>query len=350
LRKFIIKTLYYFVLVLLVSGYLLQNVSAQTPNMSRISSQPETPLHSVNSAPTLTARAAIAIDADTGRILYAKNPHQSLPMASTTKIMTVLTLFAIPGTDLNEYTVVTKDDLVGEANMGLVEGQRIRVLFLLYGALMDSANDAATAIAHYAGSKLSGSGDSMAKFVQEMNRQATLMGMEDSKFANPHGLDNPSHYTSAQDLAIAGWYAMKNTVIANVVKLSETTVEGNYFFNISNFIRRYPGANGVKPGETDEAGLCLVASASRFGHNAIVVELNNPNLRTESDLLMDYAFNQILDYEKPGVNRQSLLGYIGLPDAGKLRPYRALVTDFQRNFSEAARYLLALQGLFAKIA
>ena len=340
-------------LVLLVLGFgnSMQDVSAQTPPTTapRPSLTPETPLRNVYVAPTLTARAAIAIDADTGRILYAKNPRQSLPMASTTKIMTVLTLFAIPGTSLSDYTVVTKADLVGEANMGLVEGQRIRVLFLLYGALMDSANDAATAIAHYAGSKLPGSGDSMAKFVQEMNRQAALTGMENSKFANPHGLDNPSHYSSAQDLAIAGWYAMQNPAITNIVKLSEITVEGNYFFNISNFIRRYPGANGVKPGETDEAGLCLVASANRFGHNVIVVELNNPNLRTESDLLMDYAFTQILGSEKPGVSRQPMLGYIGLPEAGKLRPYRALVTDLQSNFSEAARYLLALQGLFAKI-
>lgn len=244
--------------------------------------------------PSLTAQAAIAIDADTGRILFTKNPDLPMPMASTTKIMTALTLLSIPGVNLDDYTVVLDGDLVGEASMGLSAGQRLKVIDLLYGALMDSANDAAMALARYGGSKLGGLYGPVDNFVIEMNREAARLGLKNSRFQNPHGLDTYLHYSSARDLAIMGWYALQNPTIASIVKLSTANLDGFQFYNISNFIRRYPGATGIKPGETDAAGLCLVASANHSGHNAIVVLLNSPGLRTESDQLMDYAFSQIL--------------------------------------------------------
>ncbi len=251
------------------------------------------PLAAPARPPALTARAALAIDADTGRILYSKNATLSLPMASTTKIMTALTLFAIPGVRLDDYTTVSEGDLVGEATMGLYAGQRLKVIDLLYGALLDSANDAATALARYGGSKLGGGAGPVTTFIREMNKTASRLGLKDSSFQNPHGLDEYNHYTSAQDLAVLGWYALQNPTIASIIRQSTATLDGFQFYNISNFIRRYPGATGIKPGETDNAGLCLVASANRFGHNALIVLLNSPGMRTESDALMDYAFEQI---------------------------------------------------------
>ena len=280
------------------------------------------------SAPTLSAKSAIAVDAGTGRVIFAKDPDIRLPMASTTKIMTALTMFTIAKANLNDFTVVVKEDLVGEASLGLEEGQKIKVIDLLYGMLLNSANDCAVAFARYGGSKLSGEGDPVQKYVAEMNRYAEKLGLKNTRFSNPHGLDQPDHFSSARDLAIAGWYALQNPTIASIVKQSTAKLDGYQFFNISNFIRRYPGANGIKPGETDEAGLCLVASAKRnSGQTAIIVLLNSPGLKTESDQLMDYAFSQITYFSqqkndassgKPGV---STLGFIGYPYENILLPF-----------------------------
>src|SRR5689334_5719974 len=136
------------------------------------------PYLAATNAPALTAQAAIAIDADTGRILFTKNPDLPMPMASTTKIMTALTLLSIPGVNLDDYTVVLDGDLVGEASMGLSAGQRLKVIDLLYGALMDSANDAAMALARYGGSKMGGLYGPVDNFVIEMNREATRLGLK----------------------------------------------------------------------------------------------------------------------------------------------------------------------------
>lgn len=256
------------------------------------------PLRTFNGPPTLSATAALAIDADTGQILYAKNPYEHLPQASTTKILTALTLFTIPGFNLNDYTTVVQDDLVGEANMGLYAGLRLKVVDLLYGLMLDSANDAAMSLARYGGEKLAGYGDPVDKFVGAMNQEAASLGLENTYFQNPHGLDTPDHYSSASDLAIAGWYALQNPTLASIVKQSNAQLDGYQFYNINNFIRRYPGATGVKPGQTDDAGLCLVASATREGHNAIIVLLNSPQMVTESSIFMDYAFSQIINQEQ----------------------------------------------------
>jgi D-alanyl-D-alanine carboxypeptidase len=243
-------------------------------------------------------------------------------MASTTKIMTALTLLAIPGVNLNDYTTVDQADLVGEASMGLYAGETLRIVDLLYGLLLDSGNDAAMTLARYGGSKLAGfnytnNNDPIAIFVAAMNQHATQLGLWNTNFKNPHGLDTNGHYTSAQDLAVAGWYALHNPTIASIVRQNHISLDNFSFENISNFIRRYPGATGIKPGQTDAAGLCLVASATRFGHTAIVVLLNSPDLGGESDTLMDYAFTRIL-YDS---QTQPILGYIGQPSGhGTLLP------------------------------
>jgi serine-type D-Ala-D-Ala carboxypeptidase (penicillin-binding protein 5/6) len=245
--------------------------------------------------PVLTARAAVALDADTGQILYAKNMYAGLPMASTTKIMTALTLFSIPGISLDDGYTVVHEDRLGEKSMGLWFGQRVKVRQLLYGMLLDSANDAATALARYGGRKLSPTSlDPVDSFVARMNALAANLGARNTHFANPHGLDDPQHYTSAYDLALLGWYALQNPQIAEIVRQNIVNDGGFSFLNESNFIRRYPGATGIKPGETDNAGLCIVASANRFGRKAIIVLLRSPGMRTESDRLMDYAYSEIM--------------------------------------------------------
>ena len=315
--------------------------AAKTPTLSPT---PVPTLPVFKDAPSVSAIAAIAVDADTGKILYLRDPYRQLAEASTTKIVTALTLLAIPDVSINDYAVVEKADLIGEANMDLHTGTRIKVVDLLYGMLLDSANDAAMTLARYGGTHLLGYGDPINKFVTQMNRQAASIGMWHSQFKNPHGLDEPGHYSTAQDLAVAGWYALQNPVISTIVRQNVGTLDGFWFANISNFIRRYPGATGIKPGQTDEAGLCLVASANRFGHNVIVVILDDSRLATESDLLMDYAFSQLILQDRSqqlAVNDgyQSLLpdlGYIGYPtkDSGLLPTTDNLLQGIAHNIIE----------------
>lgn len=275
----------------------------------------------VTKPPTVTAAGAIAVDADTGRILYLKDAHRQLPMASTTKIMTALTLLSTPGIDLNSETTVVQDDLVGEANMNLRNGEHIKLLTLLVGLLTNSANEAGMALARYVGSKVAGPADPVSRFVALMNAKALSLGMYDSHYMNPHGLDEAGHYSSAYDLAISGWYALRYPTITSIIRLDTYNYGGHDFYNVNNFIRRYPGATGIKPGLTDEAGRCLIASATNYGHTVIVVVLNDDNLTAEVDNLMDYSFSLLTNRAQP---QQSLYGpaaYIGLPSGNRLLPF-----------------------------
>jgi serine-type D-Ala-D-Ala carboxypeptidase (penicillin-binding protein 5/6) len=297
-----------FLIALLYAVLIVNPVAAQTPAPT-VTPTPTPPVNLP--PPVLTARAAIALDADTGQILYAKNMYAGLPMASITKIMTALTLFSIPGVNLEDGYTVVHEDRISEKSMGLWFGQRVKVKQLLYGMLLDSANDAATALARYGGRKLSATSlDPVDSFVARMNALAAQLGVRNTHFANPHGLDDPQHYTSAYDLALLGWHALQNPQIASIVRQNILNDGGFSFLNESNFIRRYPGATGIKPGETDKAGLCIVASAYRFGHNAIIVLLRSPGMRTESDKLMDYAYSEMLS-QTP--NRNPNLPVIPLP-------------------------------------
>lgn len=245
--------------------------------------------------PTITAQAGIAVDTSTGLITFGKNIHRRAPMASTTKIMTALTALAAPGTNLNDRYTVQKEDLVGEASMGLRAGENVSFSDLLYGMLLNSGNDAAEAIARYVGAKLPGNGDPVQRFVDRMNAQATAYGLRNTHYANPHGLDQADHYSSPFDLAITGWYALQNPTISNIVRQQQATVAGHNLVNINTFLKRYSGANGIKPGFTDGAGFCLVASATRNGATAIsvVMDTDQAGFTNDTTALLNYTFTII---------------------------------------------------------
>ncbi len=268
----------------------------------------------VTRPPSLRATSAIAVDADTGLILYAKEPHLRRAIASTTKLMTALTLMKYfpKASDLQAETTIVEEDLVGEANMALRKGERIKISTLLLGLMTNSANEAGMAIARFAGQRLSGPPDPVERFVAAMNANALALGMYDSHFMNPHGLDEAGHYSSAYDLALSGWFALRNPTILQAAQYLYGTIEGHSFYNANSFLTRYPGATGLKPGLTDEAGRCWVASARANGRNVIVVVLNSPFPPQDVDPLMDYAFT-LLD----GKAEQSLsslgLGWLTLP-------------------------------------
>ncbi len=275
--------------------------------------------------PEISATSAILIDTASGRILYSKNMHRRQPMASTTKITTALTALSIEGTNLAEKYTVVREDQVGEATMGLRVGEVVTFEDLLYGMLLNSGNDAATAIARYAGAKLPGSADPVTRFVTRMNQTAQSFGMRDSSYANPHGLDQADHYSSAFDLAIAGWYALKNPTLSQIIQTKSATRAGHPLSNLNKLLQRYPGATGIKPGLTDNAGYCLVASATRNGQSLISIILgdNAQGYQTDADRLLTYGFDQLAqpDLQKviqQGSSSANATDYLGRPSGDRL--------------------------------
>ena len=301
----------------------------------------------VTQPPTLNSTSAIAVDADTGRILFTKEAHRQLPMASTTKIMTALTLLSVPEIDLNAETLVVQEDLVGEANMQLKNGERIKLLSLLIGLLTNSANEAGMTLARYVGARIPGPADPISRFVALMNSKALALGMFDSHYMNPHGLDQSGHYSSAYDLAISGWYALHHPTIKSIIRLDTYNFEGHDFYNVNNFIRRYPGATGIKPGWTDDAGRCLIASATNYGHTVIGVILNAPydSVAADIDTLMDYSFSLLTNQAQPQLDLSGPSAYIGLPEGDRLAPFdtKPLVEFFRGLGLNLGQWLQLLQ-------
>ncbi len=261
--------------------------------------------------PTTGAHAAVLVDYNTGRILYAKLPHDIKAIASTTKIMTAM--LAIEHGNLDDVITATDDDVVGESSMGLVSGEKQTLHDLLYGMLLPSGNDAAMALARYVGNKLTEPADEkdpIKRFVNLMNQEAAKLGMHDTHYANPHGLDDSQHTSSAYDLATITWYALHNPTFAEVVGATSYTIPGHYLLNTNELLTRYPGADGVKTGLTDNAGLCLVGTASRNGQRLISVVLNSPSWYDDSKAMLDYGFasaTAIGSGTPPGPDQQDFL-------------------------------------------
>ena len=247
-------------------------------------------------------RGYVVIEASSNRILKASNEHLSMPMASTTKIMTAIV--TIENADLKEIITIPKSAVgIEGSSIYLKVGQKISVINLLYGLILRSGNDAAVALAlHVAGS--------VEKFVALMNEKVNELGLKQTKFQNPHGLSQNNHYTSAYDLAIITSYALKNEVFKDIVSTKmhvvngENDEENQYFANKNRILYNYQGANGVKTGYTIDAGRCLVASSEREGMQVIAVALNYYNYFELCSELMDYAHNnyylkKIADNSKP---------------------------------------------------
>ncbi|MCL6611616.1 MAG: D-alanyl-D-alanine carboxypeptidase [Peptococcaceae bacterium] len=227
------------------------------------------------------------MDAETGQVLYAKNPHQPRPIASTTKIMTAL--LAIECGDLKgEVTVSPRAAGVDGSSIYLRAGEKLSLEELLYGALLHSGNDACVAIAeHVAGRE--------EIFIDWMNYKALKMGLKNTHFSNTNGLPHKEHYSSAYDLAAIAMYALKNPVFNRIVATKNHFINGpggrRHLSNTNQMLWGYKGADGVKTGTTNAAGKCLVASASREGRRLIAVVLHSDNRYADSIRLLDYGFS-----------------------------------------------------------
>ena len=237
--------------------------------------------------PEVTAQAAIVSDVTSGQVLAEKNAHQRLAPASTTKIATALV--ALQRGQLEEQVTVHESALIGGARMGLSPGQVVTLEELLYGLLLRSGNDAAMAIAQHIGGSVDG-------FVEMMNQEARDLGLTDTHFANPHGLDAPDHYSSAYDLMVLARQALANPAFAEIVSTHEYTFRGRRLSNRNELLGNYPGADGVKTGTTAGAGECLAASATRNGHQVLVVVLGSQDRYGDASILLDYYFDHYAWY------------------------------------------------------
>ena len=236
--------------------------------------------------------AIVIADVDTGEVLYTENPDLRMEIASTTKILTAITV--IERADIfMTYTIPKTAVGVEGSSIYLREGEQWRILDLLYGLMMRSGNDAATALA------IATSGDAD-RFVKLMNATAEKIGAENSHFTNPHGLHDDYHYSTARDMAKITAYALRCPIFAEICKTKthrceKITKEGReqvIFYNKNKLLYSYPNAIGVKTGYTKHSGRCLVSAAERGGKRLVCVTLNVYDTYGISKSLFDKYFAQ----------------------------------------------------------
>ena len=268
--------------------------------------------------PTLSASSAILMDKESGRVLYEKNAREQRSIASITKLMTALVAVELHP-DLSS-TVTIKREWTGAegSSMYLKPEEKVTLEALLYGLMLSSGNDAALAIAGYCG------GD-VESFVAEMNKKAAQLGMNDTHFANPNGLDDPDHYSTAYDMAILARAVLEREELRTIVSTRSVFIAGRSLTNHNKLLWRYEGCTGLKTGYTDEAGRTLVSSALRDGQELIAVTLNAPNDWTDHAALFDYGFATY-----PRTLAASAGEWTHIPVTGSLCPFTRVstVSDF----------------------
>ena len=240
----------------------------------------------------VTAASAVSYDLTTNRILFAKNVKEKLPIASLTKIMTAIV--ALENSKPNQAIVVSQKAAgVGENSMGLSQGESLTLEELIYGLILHSGNDAAEAIAE-------GSRFGKDTFVYLMNKKVEDLGLNDTHFTNPSGLEGDGkQYSTVYDLLVITRYALLNPVFSRIVSSPSRQIAATdkhkafYLFNETNLLTSYPGVKGVKTGYTDEAGLCLVTLLEYDGHRIIAILLNAENRRQEMKDLLDYSLKAL---------------------------------------------------------
>ena len=245
--------------------------------------------------PKLNSRAAVIYDRKSKKVIWGKKENEKRPMASTTKIMTAIVV--LENANLSDTVTVSKKSAgTGGSRLGLKTGDKVTVNNLLYGLLMVSGNDAAVALAEYVGGSVEG-------FADKMNQKAKELGLENTHFVTPHGLDMADHYTTALELAEMADYAMNNEKFAQIVNTKNITISINgrskSLKNTNELLGNLNGVNGVKTGFTNGANRCLVTSVNRDGMNIITVVLgaDTKKDRTNGSVkLIEYAYKNYTIY------------------------------------------------------
>jgi D-alanyl-D-alanine carboxypeptidase (penicillin-binding protein 5/6) len=248
--------------------------------------------------PNLSGDSAIVVDLGSREVLYAKQPHKRQLMASTAKIMTAIV--ALERSTLDKVITVPVEATQVEPNhMGIQTGDQLTVEELLYGLMLDSGNDAGEAIAYGVGG---GGPAGRAQFITWMNETAAALGLKDTHFANPSGLDDPLAYSTAYDLAVLGTYALGKPELRKIVATTDIIInpskapgrQHGWFHpgNLNSLLATYRGAIGIKPGYTEDAGYTLVGAAERDGRSLVCVTLNSRRHFSDCAALLDFGFSR----------------------------------------------------------
>lgn len=228
----------------------------------------------------LSAASAILMDADSGEVLYEKDAARRMRIASTTKIMTALVV--LEHARLTDTITVTGDHMVEGSSMYLKPGEVVTVEELLYGLMLCSGNDAALALADCCGG--------LETFVAAMNDKAAALGMTDTSFANPNGLDDENHYSTARDMAVLAAYAAQDPTFRRICSTRTATVGGRTMTNHNKLLSQVEGCIGMKTGYTRAAGRTLVSCAEREGRRLVAVTLCDGNDWADHKALYEMGF------------------------------------------------------------
>ena len=240
----------------------------------------------------VSAEHAYVMDAISGRVLYEKDADRPSLIASTTKIMTAL-IVCEQCNVLDRMRIPEEAVGIEGSSMYLQAGEVLTLQELLYGLMLSSGNDAAVALAIYCGGTVEG-------FCQLMNDKARNLGLRNTHFENPNGLDSPNHYSTAKDLAKLACYAMDNPVFRQTVSTKQMKIGQRYLTNHNKLLWHVEGADGVKTGYTKAAGRILVSSAARNGRRIVAVTLNDPDDWQDHAQLLEaglarYTIKRIVD-------------------------------------------------------
>ena len=256
-------------------------------------------------APIINAKGSVAIDMKTGTVLYEKNSNTRMPMASITKLMTALII--LEEQELSEVVTVSPNaNNTGGSTMNLYNNEQITVENLLRGLLINSANDGAVALAEHnvkdknkdaINPSIQYAPGTTSDFVDKMNKRAIELGLVNTHFANPTGLDHPNNYSSPYDLAKLGNYLYNNKLVKEIAQIKETdvySISGDYTHHLTStneLLGGYLHIKGLKTGSTEAAGNCLVSIAENdSGNEILTVVLSSPARFEETKILIDWVF------------------------------------------------------------
>lgn len=285
-------------------------------------------------AKAVSAEHAYVLDTVSGRVLYEKNANERSLIASTTKIMTAL-IVCEQCNVLDRMRIPKEAVGIEGSSMYLKEGEVLTLQELLYGLMLSSGNDAAVALAIYCGGTVEG-------FAEMMNDKARLLGMQNTHFENPNGLDSPGHYSTARDLAVLAAYAMENPIFYKTVSAKTVKVGERYLTNHNKLLWRVPGADGVKTGYTKAAGRILVSSASREGRRIVAVTINAPDDWNDHARLLEEGFARYT--VTPIVKAGDVVGTVEVVGGEASRVQLLAAEDFSYALSPEEHPRLALPG------
>ena len=232
----------------------------------------------------ISAKRAYMLDSVTGRVLYERNPDERSLIASTTKIMTAL-IVCEQCNVLDRMRIPREAVGIEGSSMYLQEGEVLTLQELLYGLMLSSGNDAAVALAIYCGGTVEG-------FAELMNDKARNLGLQNTHFENPNGLDSPQHYSTARDLAVLADYAMKNPIFQKTVSAKTLVLGRRYLTNHNKLLWQVEGADGVKTGYTKAAGRILVSSAVRNGRRLVAATIDAADDWNDHAVLLEEGFSR----------------------------------------------------------